>query len=158
MKKRLGMGLRILALAILPVLSSPAESFFHSDDFRRLGARRFEPGAVERCQGDFLVFEEYQPEPHQPFLAAVAAGNFQAGAVEWNLRVRVEKGESLGGYVRRLGDSLVNYSMISQEAGGQPLCGLQHEALNIFVDVKERRVDVRGNIAKVSGGGNASGQ
>ncbi|MBI3126348.1 MAG: hypothetical protein HYZ11_01935 [Candidatus Tectomicrobia bacterium] len=152
MARRGGFKLRwggwMIALAALGL---PAEGLVGG--YFRLEPRWLDAEVADRCRGDFLVFEEYQAEPHQPFMAVVSGRGYRPGAMEWNLQVRVEEGKSLPAYIRQLGTSLGNYAMISQETGGEFLCGLQHHVMRVFVDVETKRVDVHGNTAKVSGGG-----
>ncbi|MBI3126350.1 MAG: hypothetical protein HYZ11_01945 [Candidatus Tectomicrobia bacterium] len=148
----------ILALA-LAGLAASAEAFFQMEGYPRLEPKRFDAAAVERCAGDFLVFERYEPEPAEPYVAVLHAPGFREGAVDGDVKVRVEKGKSLGAYLGRIGDFSHNYHMVSQEAGGTPICGLAHNEPSLFADVKERRIDVlrlgrdAGGKGSVMGGG-----
>ena len=151
MRGRFKLAWKALALAAALALGPSAEGFFHEGDYRRLELKRFDPAIVEKCTGGFLVFEEFEAEPHEPYLAVLRAPGFKEGSFEVTVRVRAEKGKNLAEYVGKIGPSSNSYFMVAQEAGGAFVCGLAHSAPSLFVDAKEKRIDLQGT-AKGSGG------
>lgn len=144
----------VCALAALLALGPGAEGFFHEGDYRRLELKRFDPSIVERCRGDFLVFEEFEAEPHEPYIAVLHAPGFKEGSFEVTVRVRAEKGKSLAGYLGKIGPSSNSYFMVAQEVGGAFVCGLAHSIPSLFVDAKEKRIDLQGTAKGGGAGGN----
>ena len=154
--KRLGTRFAVCALAAALVLGPSAEGFFHEGDHRRLELKRFDPAVVEKCTGDFLVFEEFEPEPHEPYAAVLRAPGFKEGSFEGTVRVRAEKGKSLAEYLKKIGDTSTSYFMVAEGVGGVWVCGLAHSAPGLFADGKEKRIDLQGT-PKGSGGPGSGG-
>ncbi|MBI2667235.1 hypothetical protein HYX17_00520 [Candidatus Woesearchaeota archaeon] len=155
MKSRIKRGLATLVLGASLALTPNSYGFFHGNHVI-LEHKRLEDSYLTKCRGDFKVFEEFETEVTQPYVAILNIGNLKVGSAD-NLKVRLQRTEFLGDYLRSEVIMRHNYNYVEEKKDGIYVCGIVHNKASVQIDKDNKTISISGGTKDSGGAGGGSG-